>query len=194
MKAVVRAILLDGEARAGDNKTPDAGEGHLREPAFFINSLLRALNATVEEDNALPGQANNMGQNIYYSASVFNYFSPGYRFTAEGSGATPVSPPVSINAPEFKILSTSTALLRANFVNHLVYGTIKGVTLNWTPYLALTAGQIVDAFNTALLHGTMSQPMHDSILKAVNAQTSAEARVRAAAYLVASSSQYQVER
>ena len=41
MKTVIKAILLDPEAR-GDVKT-DANYGHLRHPALFISALLRAF-------------------------------------------------------------------------------------------------------------------------------------------------------
>jgi len=187
MKSVVKAILLDPEARAGDTATPDAGEGHLREPVLFINSLLRALNATVTSDNTLSVQANNMGQDLYFSPSVFNYFSPGYRFTAAGN-------PVPVNSPEFQILSTSTALLRADFVNRIVYGKIPGVTLDWTPYVNLTAAQLLNTLNARLMRGTMPPDMRNSILTAVNAQNSNLGKAQAAVYLIATSSQYQVER
>jgi Protein of unknown function (DUF1800) len=187
MKSVVKAILLDAEARAGDNAAPDVGEGHLREPVLYINALLRALNATVTADNTLAVQSNSMGQDLYFSPSVFNYFAPGYRFTADGN-------PVPVNAPEFQILSTSTALLRAGFINRLVYGKIPGVTLDWTPYVNLTPTQLLNTLNARLLRGTMSQDMRNAILTGVNAQNSNLAKAQAAVYLIATSSQYQVER
>jgi uncharacterized protein (DUF1800 family) len=190
MRAVIKAILLDSEARAGDGGPADPGFGHLREPVLMINTLLRGLNATVDADNALAAQANSMGQNVYYPASVFNYFSPGFRFTSQPAN----QPPVSINSPEFQIYTTSTALIRSNFLNRLIYGTINGVTLDFTPYQSLTPAQLIDTWNQALLHGSMSAPMQASILKAVNAQTTAKAKVQAAIYLTAASSQFQVER
>jgi uncharacterized protein (DUF1800 family) len=190
MKAVIKAILLDPEARAGDTTKPDPGFGHLREPVLFMNGLLRELNATVAPINSLAGQGSTMGQNVYFPASVFNYFSPGYRYLTH----IPNQAEVSINAPEFQIESTSTALVRSNFLNTLIYGTIGGVTLDLSPYLSLTPAQLLDTLNQALLHGTMSGQAQASVLNAVNAQTTARAKVQAALYLIASSSQYQVER
>src|SRR5262249_36525029 len=81
MSAVVRAVLLDPEAR-GDLKT-SASYGHLREPALFICNLLRAFNAksadlTKPSDGYLNPQAVNMGQDVYRPPSVFSYYSPGY--------------------------------------------------------------------------------------------------------------------
>ena len=47
LKAVVKAILLDSEARRGDDPTQLAlSDGKLKEPILLINGLLRALNAT----------------------------------------------------------------------------------------------------------------------------------------------------
>ena len=48
LKAVVQAILLDTEARRGDDPTQaQASDGKLKEPVLFIAThLLRAMNAT----------------------------------------------------------------------------------------------------------------------------------------------------
>ena len=55
---------------------------------------------------------------------------------------------------------------------------------------------LVDSLNVLLLHGTMSSAMRSSIVGAVNAvaATNTLKRARTAVYLVATSSQYQVER
>jgi uncharacterized protein (DUF1800 family) len=189
MKTVISAILLDPEARAGDNAAPAPGFGHLSEPVLYINALLRGLGATVAATNSLASQASTLGQNVYYPPTVFNYFSPQYSFnTGSGSGLA------SVNAPEFQLLSGATAILRAGFVNSLVYGSIGGVTLNWTPYESLSATQMAAAFDQALLGGRLSSQATEAVVNAVNAQTTAKAKAQAAAYLVASSSQYQVER
>jgi uncharacterized protein (DUF1800 family) len=190
MKTVIKAILLDQEARSGDSGTSSPAFGHLREPVLFISTLLRQLGASAVVPNSLPSQGNNMGQNIYYSPSVFNYFSPGYRFTSNVPGQVPAS----VNAPEFQIQSTSTTLVRTNFLNTLIYGTVSGVTLDFTPYLTLTPPTLLDTLNEQLMDGTMSAAMRTSILKAVNAQTTAKARAQTAIYLIAASSQYQIAR
>ena len=52
MKAVIKAMLLDPEARQADDAAPAAGEGHLREPVLFITGLLRAFNASVARGRA----------------------------------------------------------------------------------------------------------------------------------------------
>ncbi len=56
MKVVIKAILLDPEARDGDSAVPLPDQGHLREPVLFMISILRALDATVSPSN---GHASN---------------------------------------------------------------------------------------------------------------------------------------
>jgi hypothetical protein len=62
--------------------------------------------------------------------------------------------------------------------------------------LATNPAQLVDALNARLMHGTMSPEMRQSIIDAVTAVavTNPLKRARTAVYLVATSSQYQVER
>ena len=110
MGAVVIAILTDPEARQGDAGSGAVVAQHLREPVLFITSVLRALHSTVTTTNGLPGYASNMGQNPFYSPTVFNYFPPDYEI-----GGT------NLNAPEFGIYSPSTAMLRLDFLNSLIF-------------------------------------------------------------------------
>ena len=215
MKAVIQAILLDPEAR-GDIKT-DPNYGKLREPAQYINGFLRAFSVksfdkTSTSDGVL-GQrsttdfAGTLDQPIFLPSTVFSYYQPGY-----------VVPGPQISGPAFGILSTSTTLRRANDINTLVY---TGVTINATPTAAspdrprgtsidtsnleaLSTGSgsdaVVDALNALLLHGTMSPQMKTSITTAMNAildanlTTRHQKRVRLAVYLIATSSQYDIQR
>jgi uncharacterized protein (DUF1800 family) len=191
MKAVIKAILLDPEARAGDDAAPTAGEGHLREPVLLINAFLRALNATVDGSNGLAPAGANLGQNIFFPQTVFNYFAPGYEIPGTG-----------INAPEFQILSTSTAMLRADLVNDLVYGKIAGVAIDFNPWIqlatntdkSLNISRLLDLLDVVLMEGRMPADMRNLIQNAVAAASTPKAKVQAAVYLIAASSQYQVDR
>jgi hypothetical protein len=126
---------------------------------------------------------------------VFSYFSPG----------TVAAGTAGLRGPEFGIFSTSTALRRLNFVNTMVFSRIPvsanaptGTSLDLSPLqaLAATPDQLVDTLNVMLMHGSMSAAMRDSIITAVTAVSSSNTlkRARTAVYLVATSSQYQVER
>ena len=201
LKAVVKAILLDPEAR-GNIKT-DPNYGKLREPVqlatnFFRQFNVRSADGATTSDGYVNPQVTTMGQNAFNSPTVFNYYSPDY-----------VVPGTALNGPEFGIMTTGTAIARANFINTFVYSRVNGSTNN-APYgtsidlsemQALAAAdasgnRLLDALNTKLMHGTMSAQMKSTILTAVQALAASDAigRARAAVYLVASSSQYQVQR
>lgn len=178
LKATVRAILTDPEADA-----PAANQGKLREPALLILSFLRALDATVLIDHSLNGYSNNMGQNIYFAPSVFNYFSPFFRTSG-------------LVAPEFQVTTPSVALVRANFIyragrNGL--GDNVHIDLAHFERLASDPPKLVEALSNALLNGGMSTEMKTQILNAVNATTDVRVRARNAIFLTGASSQFQVE-
>jgi uncharacterized protein (DUF1800 family) len=198
MKAVIRAILLDPEARGGVKTEP--GYGRLRHPIQFLANILRAFNARsrdlgTESDGVLAGITTAMGMDLFRPPSVFSYFSP---FTGVPGGG-------GLRGPEFGILSTSTALARANQLNTLVFTGVNtsanapnGTALDLAPLQALAGNPaaLVDALDVLLLHGTMSSEMRGSIVAAVNAvaATNTLKRARTAVYLVVTSSQYQVQR
>jgi len=183
----------------------------------YINGFLRALNVksfdkTSTSDGVLSGRSSTdftgtLDQPVFAPNTVFSYYQPGYEV-----------PGTKILGPAFGILSTSTTLRRANDINTLVY---TGVTANTTPTagspdrprgtsidtanleaLSLSSGSdaVVDALNTLLLHNTMSASMKTSITTAmnslvdVNLTTRHQKRVRVAIYLIATSSQYDVQR
>jgi len=186
LQAVVRAILLDPEARAGDPPAaPTANEGHLREPALYVAGLLRGVGATVSAKNNLPQYTAIESQPLYAAPSVFNYFSPGYRIDRG-----------KLLGPEFQIQSPSVAMERADFVNALVYGSIGGVQFDESSFIALAVNpdSLLASLSTLLFHGQMPGDMRSTIAAAMAAAPAAASKARAALYLAASSSQYQVER
>lgn len=209
LKAVVRAILLDPEAR-GDAKT-DPSYGRLREPVQYINGILRALNAQSDgvlgersSGGDLPGQ---LDQPIFQPPTVFSYYSPDY----EVPGAKTLG-------PAFQILYTTTTIRRANVVNRLIYlgivpGTNNptGTTLTWAELNAIwdetnltedaRADKLVNVLDSRLLHGTMSAQMRASIKTAMlsispvsSDQFWRQRRSQMAAYLILTSPHYDVQR
>jgi uncharacterized protein (DUF1800 family) len=190
MKAVIASILLDPEARRGDDpNTVVATDGHLREPILYVTNLLRAFGAT--SDGLAPlWAASSLSESPLRSPSVFNFFPPNYQI-----------PGTMLLGPEFDLQTTATALARINFVNSSVYwGLGSGTTVDFTTYANLAGtdvNQLVNALDTLMLHGTLSTSSRASILAAVNAVPSGSNqnlhRAKAAIYLIASSSQYQVE-
>jgi uncharacterized protein (DUF1800 family) len=195
LKAVVRAILLDPEARGA--RKIDPGYGKLVEPAVYLASVLRATNG--QTDGVYPrAQSSNLAQNVFYAPSVFNFYSPSYQIPSSG-----------LTGPEFQLYTSATAIARANVMNALlfsangiapdptVYGS-TGTQLDLSPYIAVAgdAGALADRANAYLMNGTMSAAMRDAIVTAVNAVAASDTatRARTALYLVFSSTQYQVQR
>lgn len=219
MQEVVKAILLDPEAR-GDVKT-DPFYGKLREPVQYATNFLRAFNVRSADGASLSdgyianaggggaggrGEFNGMAQIPFFAPTVFNYFPPGY-----------VVPGTTMNGPEFAILTTGTTIQRTNFMNRFVYTAIpipvsapnapNGTSLDFSDLQALEAqdttnGLLLDELSRRMLHSTMSPQMRSTISTACNAVTLSNPptdaqllnRVRMAVYLVGTSSQYQVQR
>jgi len=187
LQAVAAAILLDDEARRGDSQTTAvASDGKLREPVVMMLALARAFHANTD-GTGFTGQSGTMSQSLFNSGSVFNFFPP-----------QSLIPGTTLNGPEFAIFNTSTALNRVNFINTFVYGKISSTTtVDFTPVInAGTPDQMVAWLNNLFLHGTMSSQAQSSIMTALGAVSSTDTTnlAKTAIYLVASSSQYQVQR
>lgn len=194
LKSVVRAILLDSEAR-GDVKTA-TDYGRLREPVQFIVNTLRALNGT-SDGVYLRSSSSNLGQSLYNPTTVFNYYPPDY-----------LLPGTEVLAPAFAILDSSTVLARSNFVYQMVFGnganadsTVSGSIgskIDLSPYTALASDpeSMVTKLDQLLMHGTMTATMRSTIVNTVSAisATSTTTRAQTAVYLVLTSPQYQVMR
>jgi len=199
MRAVVLQILTDPEARGGTKTALDFGT--LREPVLAVTALLRSLNA-ITDGNRLSGATANLGQNPYFSPTVFNYFMPDAKV-----------PGTSILGPEFGIHTTVTAVGRANLVYALVYGgyapdttipNATGTRLFLAPFEAIAdnPAAMVSLVNQHLTGGQFPTGLESTIVTAVNAvpmsatPTNAERtnRARMAVYLMASSYDYQVQR
>ena len=189
MQAVIRDILEDSEARAGDTNPLDDG-GHLREPILWITNFLRAVGFTNTDVNGsyynLSNQANNLGERPYRSPAVFNFFPPGY-----------VVPQTTLNAPEFGLENTATAILRLSLANTLVFNKDSGfsVDLSATGTLgqiaAASPANLVDTLGSMFMHGQMPSDMRTEILNTIGGLSTAQ-QVRVATYLVITSSQYKV--
>jgi uncharacterized protein (DUF1800 family) len=184
--AVVSAILLDPEARAGDDPTapPTATAGHLREPILYELALLRAAGGAMNRPSSLAALAAGMGQDLFRAPSVFNYYSPLYNLP----GGRP--------APEFQLVSSASALIRANAAYELFFKELNGgVALNLAEFTPISSSpsDLVDAADYALLYGRLPAALKSLIVPAVQAATDPLARARTALYLVGSSGVYQVE-
>ncbi len=192
LKAVVRAILLDAEAR-GSIKTM-AGAGKLKEPVLMALSAYRALGG-VNDGVWLRTQYAGMAQDLFRAPTVFNYYVPDHTISNGKLG------------PEFEILTSTTSFARNNFLNNVTYTNYAadanvtastGTTVDWAPWQALAGNTaaLVDKLSWILAAGALSTSAQQQIVNAVNtlAATDTLGRARAAAYLVLTSNQFQVDR
>jgi uncharacterized protein (DUF1800 family) len=186
LKAVVSAVLLDAEARRGDDPAQvQANDGHLKEPQLHILNLLRATNASTDGGSNLQDYASNMGQYPFFPSSVFNFYPPDYQI-----------PDTQLLGPEFKLMNSSTTIARVNFVNDLIYGSVGSTTkIDLSPYLGLAAdvNKLLDAISAVMMHGQMSDDMRGTLVQTLSGISDNTQRTKAAFYLIGSSSQYQVQ-
>lgn len=194
LAAVVKAILLDPEARGADRL--DSAFGHLRNPVLFVTHLMRALDG-VSDGLYLKDQTSRMRQNLFFSPTVFNYYLAGYTL-----------PTTDLYAPEFAILDATNYFARANFLNSLIFSNgiaadktfanSVGTRIDLAPWARLTADPwvLIESLNRTLLGGLMPWEMREILFMAVSSVPVSDplGRARTAVYLIASSAAYQVER
>lgn len=196
LKKVVKAILLDREAL----KPPGKNAGHLREPVLWLTHLLRAFDTgptTTDfalSDGYLPGNL-RMGQDVYRSPTVFNYFPPDYQIPGE-----------KLKGPEFALYQSTDVVNRANLAYALVYNKMPtwegyrptGTWLNLEPLLPLADDPkaLLDELNKRMLNGAMlptTRTLLENALSAIPGSSPLE-RVRYAVYSLAVSPEYLIER
>jgi uncharacterized protein (DUF1800 family) len=182
LKAVVRAILLDPEARA---ETPDASSGRLKEPLYHLPAMIRAMNGNLSATNAIAYMFDNMAQSVLTPPSVFSWYSPMYRV-----------PNAPLFGPEFQIYTPTHATLRANMFYQILSSQITNdVTVDMTPFTAVAgnASQLLNEVDRVFFHGRMDSGVRQAIMGAVNAAPDNNQRVQAALYLAILSGQYAVQ-
>lgn len=202
LQQVVNAILTDTEATTDPAGAADAGApaGKLREPVLFATTLLRSLNASAPTSaDGVAGQSTNMGQQVLYAPSVFNYFSPFYRIPSNGVGA-----------PEFQILNASSAIARLNFVYFTVTrGTGGNLKVDLSGFAALpsaivtdpvtklNSSPLIDAIEQTLYRGKLPQAVRDALVTLTGElaaqKASANLTAQTMLYFAAIAPQYQVQ-
>jgi len=213
--AVVKAVLLDPEALAAPDPT-DSKAGKLKEPVLMLTSMLRAMGAQSDGEYVLL-QTPNMGQSIFRSDTVFNYYPADYQI-----------PGTSLAGPQFGIFDAPRVFARANTLWNLTLGStcptatpticnpngtggapdasVAGALGTKIDYTALAAAAsnvstLVQQVDNLLLFGTMPPAMNAQIASAVNAIPTSTPitaqqlldRARTAVYLTVTSPRFQVE-
>lgn len=201
MKAVIRAIYLDEEAR----KTSQM-PGKVKEPVLLATSLARAIGYRTDGYAFVTRDA-GMGQAPFRAPSVFNFYPYDFPLPQGAGMVSPVS----------KLMTTSTAIARHNFLydwtvggdgmrgEFLVQAAISGSTgtqPDWSSWEGngTDDGKTVDRINLFLMNGTMTSAQRQAILSAMaqiknnDPATQARKRAQVALYIAASSPFFQVDR
>lgn len=124
LKATVKAVLLDAEARSA-SAARDPAFGKLREPVLRLTATLRALGATSDSGSWLISNTDDpataLAQTPLRSPSVFNFFRPGYVAPGTLSGAA------GLTAPELQLTHESSV---AGYANYMRSGLQSGWGMN----------------------------------------------------------------
>jgi len=167
LRAVVRAILLDDEARS-DAALSNPKAGKLREPILRFTAWARAFSASSATDAWAIGNtsdpATRLGQSPLRSPSVFNFFRPGY--VPPNSAVADAG----LVAPEFQLTNESSVVGYVNCMQRAVAGLGVGdVRADYSPLLPLAddAPALVAELNVLLAAGQLAAATRGTIANAV---------------------------
>ena len=198
LRAVVRAILLDDEARS-DASLSSTTAGKLREPILRLTAWARAFGATSPSDAWAIGITSNpgtaLGQSPLRSPSVFNFFRPGY--VPPGSSLAALG----LVAPEFQIANESSVVGYLNYMQTTIAsgrGDVRADYTSWVP-LADDPPALVAQLDLLLAGGQLETSTRSMITTTVGAMTTGSDTARrnrlyAAILLVMASPEFLVPR
>jgi uncharacterized protein (DUF1800 family) len=194
LKAVLRAVLLDAEAR-GD--TPAANVAKQREPVIRFANFLRGLGARsasgLNRIQYLDSADDALGQSPLLAPSVFNFYSPAYR------PAGPIAAQGWV-APEFQISGETAVAGSLNFFAELIRGGGYGwpeqhrLKIDYGPLAALDANALVDRLDLLFFNLGMSASTRQRLLQLLGAIDSKTESVKAALIVTALSPDHVIQR
>ncbi|HEV6966697.1 DUF1800 domain-containing protein, partial [Roseateles sp.] len=196
LKAVIKAILLDTEART---LSTDPGAGKLREPLLRFIQWGRTFGATSAGSlwniGNMSDPGTRLGQSPMRSPSVFNFFRPGYVPPGSQLGAHEVT------APEFQLCNESTVAGYLNTLQRAIADGIGDVRPNYATELtqAADAPALVAGLALRLGGGGISAATQATVATAVasiGAGTDAGKlnRVQAAILMLMACPEYQIQK
>ena len=172
LAAVFKAILLDDEALAASGLTSQTF-GKVREPFVRFVQWARTFNLKKPASGKYDlydtsQQSNALGQMVFRSPSVFNFFRPGY---------VPAGTAIAANklvAPEFQIINEIANIGYANYMHNVV--TTKSnpnLEPDYTAEIGIAndSTALTDRIDLLLAGGVLSQANKDRIKQAVDSIT-----------------------
>ena len=196
MKAVIKAVLLDPEART---VPASSTAGKIREPVLRLANWMRAFHSASSSGRFQMGQIDDpvwgLAQTPMRAPSVFNFFRPEY--------VPPNSNIALANkfSPEMQITEEMSVTGYLNFMRDAIQngtGISNDIKADYTAELALAAtpGLLVDRINLLLMQNQMSSTLRSQILAAINSNpgNSAINKVYLAIFLTMASPEYIVQK
>jgi uncharacterized protein (DUF1800 family) len=200
LRAVVRGILMDSEART--LPTLASNRGKLREPLLRQTHVWRVLNARADNNRYQEWNAEfNLGQAALRAPTVFNFFLPDFRPAGELST-------LGLDAPEFQITTDPLIASTLNQLGARVYWNWRGsdwqgpedIVVDLAPWqsLATRPAALVDAFDLLLMNRTMSPSMYTLLVNHIStldpSGDGGRERIMDTVWLIQSSPEYAIER
>jgi uncharacterized protein (DUF1800 family) len=202
MKAVVRAVLFDPEAR-DVTKLNEPTWGKLREPVIRLANYFRAFNVRSPSRVYYLGPLNttpyDVAQTPWMAPSVFNFFMPDHMPPGEIANN-------GLTAPEFQILDEATAPGYANFMqrgieNYFGYFQTNEYKPDYSKEVAVAgdAAALVTRLALMLNGGYVSAESRAQMESAINSINGTTAdgklrRVRTAIVLMLASPDYLIQK
>jgi len=194
LRAVVRAILLDDEAR-DDAGLTNPTFGKLREPLLRFIQWARSFGLTSADDSwnvgDLSDPATRLGQSPLRAPSVFNFFRPGYVPPNSALGDR------ALTAPEFQITTESSVAGYVNFMQRSIAQGIGGMKADYAALMPLVndSAALLAELNVLLAAGQLSLATLATLKTALDSIATSTAsgqnnRIHAALTLVMAAPEY----
>jgi len=196
--AVVRAILLDPEARSG---APAARFGKVREPLLRLTQVWRGLGVTWRRNRLFPDDRDihvTHNQTPLGAPSVFNFFAPSHMPPGPATTA-------GLLAPEMQAITDTAAIALTNDQWGRIHWGCNGCPMDefddsvrvtqldsWRAMSDREA--MIGRADVLFLGGTMSDTLRQQLRMRLAAVNDAELRVHNLLYLVTASPEYAVQR
>ena len=197
LAAVVRAILMDDEARP---EMPMELDGKIKEPIIRLTQLWRAYDATSRSGRyPIIFTYVVFGQGPLQSPSVFNFFSPAYAPPGKIRDNNLVAPELEI-ATEYQNTFITNFMFFITFINNSENANAgdDDVLIDISEELAAAADidGLIDLVSNKLLGGNMSDTLRTEVAGMLALIPATEAVVRAAEtiYFVVTSPEYAYQR
>ena len=180
LKAVIKAILLDEEARHGHSTIPNFGK--LREPILRMTHLWRAFDAQFADGSrtyttnapSLKNLSSAFGQSVLGAPSVFNFFQPDY-------SPVGILRDMGIDSPEAEIYTENYISHTNTFIStyiHKFYDAgsedegarfLTYINIETQTDKAIDPAALLDELNLVMMSGQMSDDQRSILLDHLHA-------------------------